>query len=232
MHHEHLKRKALELRTERRLTIDQIAERLAISRSTIYHWVRDLPVEIERPRLNAGQGRGAARMSEKHRLLREEAYAAGVAEFDSLCEDPTFRDFVCMYIGEGYKRSRNTVAICNSDPAVVRLGADWIRHQSCRKIDYAIQFHADQDLVELVRFWADYLEISPELIKLQRKSNSNRLRKRTWRSEFGVLTVRTGDTMFRARLQAWMDLVRASWTDEIAARVEGIQRSRLDRRGV
>lgn len=35
------------MRTERRLTIDEIAERLALSRSTIYHWLRDLP-PIER----------------------------------------------------------------------------------------------------------------------------------------------------------------------------------------
>lgn len=218
MHHEHLRRKALELRTERRLTIDQIAERLAISRSTIYHWVRDLPVEIERPRLNAGQGRGAARMSEKHRLLREEAYAAGVAEFDSLCEGPTFRDFVCMYIGEGYKRDRNCVAICNSDPAVVRLGADWINRFSRNKVGYGVQVHADQDVVETVRFWSDLLEIDPDEIKLQLKSNSSQLRYRQWRCEYGVLTVRTGDTMFRARLQAWMDLIRASWAHEIETR--------------
>ena len=32
-----------------------------------------------------------------------------------------------MYIGEGYKRSRNRVSIGNSDPAVVRLANSWIR---------------------------------------------------------------------------------------------------------
>lgn len=141
------------MRLERGLPIDEIAGRLALSRSTIYHWVRDLP--IERPRFNAGQKRGADAVRAKWRLLREQAYARGVAEFESLQEEPTFRDFVCMYIGEGYKRSRNSVAICNSDPAVVRLGAEWLSRCSSRKLDYTIQFHADQDLAELTRFWAD-----------------------------------------------------------------------------
>jgi predicted transcriptional regulator len=31
------------MRIERQLTIDELAERLALSRSTIYYWVRDLP---------------------------------------------------------------------------------------------------------------------------------------------------------------------------------------------
>ncbi len=32
------------MRIERKLTIDELAERLALSRSTIYYWVRDLPI--------------------------------------------------------------------------------------------------------------------------------------------------------------------------------------------
>jgi hypothetical protein len=48
-------------------------------------------------------------------------------------------------------------------------------------------------------------------IKLLRKSNSNQLRGRQWRSRHGVLTVRAFDTLVRARLQAWMDRLRAEW---------------------
>jgi hypothetical protein len=36
------------MRVERKLTIDQIAERLALSRTTIYYWVKDLPPRIRR----------------------------------------------------------------------------------------------------------------------------------------------------------------------------------------
>jgi excisionase family DNA binding protein len=32
------------MRIERKLTIDQLAEQLALSRSTVYFWVRDLPI--------------------------------------------------------------------------------------------------------------------------------------------------------------------------------------------
>jgi hypothetical protein len=60
-------------------------------------------------------------------------------------------------------------------------------------------------------FWARLLGTVPDAIAVQRKSNSNGLAGRTWRSRHGVLTVRTSDTLFRARLQGWMDRIRETW---------------------
>ncbi len=42
------------MRIERQFTIDELAERLALSRSTIYYWVRDLPIP------GSGSGGGVA----------------------------------------------------------------------------------------------------------------------------------------------------------------------------
>lgn len=150
-------------------------------------------------------------MQAKYQQIREEAYRQGKEEFDSLVAVPGFRDFVCMYIGEGYKRSRNDVGLGNSDPTVVSLANRWISQLGSNKIRYSLQYHADQDLPILRRFWANLLGTEPEQINLQRKSNSNQLTGRTWRSKYGVLTVSMGDTCLRARLQAWMDRLRAEW---------------------
>jgi hypothetical protein len=120
-----------------------------------------------------------------------------------------------MYIGEGYKRCRNTVAIGNSDPRVVRLGNFWIRRFTTNKVSYSFQHHADQDPAHLVRFWSTFLDEDPELFRFQRKSNSGQLTGRNWRCKWGVLTVRVGDTRFRARLQGWIDRVQDGWLDSI-----------------
>lgn len=112
------------MRVERKLTIDQLAERLALSRSTIYYWVRDLPVPPEITRSGSRQTarRKATRaMQRRYRLLRELSYQDGLREFAEFARDPTFRDFVSLYVAEGSKRNRNVVAICNSDPAVIRM---------------------------------------------------------------------------------------------------------------
>jgi hypothetical protein len=142
---------------------------------------------------------------------RDEAYADGKRAFEGLAMDPTFQDFVCLYIAEGYKRDRNRVAVGNSDPAVVCLSDQWIRRFSRNRVKYALQYHADQDLPRLRAFWGRALGAEPEAIALQRKSNSNQLSGRTWRCQYGVLTVTADDTLFRSRLQAWMDCLRAWW---------------------
>lgn len=213
-HPEYLRARARELRLSKRLTIDELAECLALSRTTIYSWVRDLPLPGSGPGSGLptwGQQLGTKAMQRKYCLLREGAYEEGQTSFEALVADPTFRDFVCLYIAEGYKRSRNTVAISNSDPSVISLADRWMHRLTTRTLAYSIQYHADQELEELRRFWGAALGVDGERIRLQRKSNSNQLTGRMWRSEHGVLQVAAYDTLLRARMQAWMDCLRASW---------------------
>jgi excisionase family DNA binding protein len=213
-HAGYLREKARSMRVERKLTIDELAERLALSRSTVYYWVRDLPI----PGSGSGGGwpdgarhKGNRAMQRKYRLLREAAYEQGLSEYEALARDPTFRDFVCLYIAEGYKRDRNVVSLANSDQAVMKLATTWMRRLSDRPPRFYIQYHADQDLSELREFWAGALATDAASIRLQRKSNSNQLTGRMWRSRHGVMTVRVCETALRARLGAWMDRLRMEW---------------------
>jgi transcriptional regulator with XRE-family HTH domain len=212
----YLREKARKLRADKKLTIDEIADRLAVSRTTAFYWVGDLPI----PRPGGANGwpegaraKGNRAMREKYRRLREAAYDEGVRLYPHLSEGPSFRDFVVLFITEGHKRNRNEVGIANSDPAVVLLAARWMKSLSARKLTYWLQYHADQRPAELQRYWSDLLGVEPDAIRLQRKSNSRQLASRTWRSKYGVLTIRTGDTYFRAELQAWMDCLRDEWLD-------------------
>jgi transcriptional regulator with XRE-family HTH domain len=210
-HPAYIRDKARQMRAEKDLTIDEIAERLGISRQTIFYWVRDVP--LKKPRRRPDYEARAVANSLRYKQLRDAAYEQGRREYDELIREPGFRDFICMYIGEGYKRSRNTVSLCNSDPNVMLLADRWIRRFARNPVRYSVQHHADQDLMLLRRFWSDVLDIEPEEIRLQRKSNSNQLTGRTWRSRHGVLTIATSDTYFRARLQAWIDLTMDEWLD-------------------
>jgi AcrR family transcriptional regulator len=210
----YLREKARELRQEKALTIDEIAQRLAVGRTTVFYWVGDMP----RPtRCTRRKGRahqlGSRAMQRRYQRMREEYYELGAWEFPRLCREPAFRDFVCMYMAEGFKRNRNTVALANSDPAIIVLAARWFREFSNRKLGYQVQHHADQDLELLKTFWGETLSVDPELIQFQRKSNSSQLRRRTWRCRHGVLTVRTNDTYFRARLEGWMTRLKELWLE-------------------
>lgn len=209
----YLRKKARQLRREKRLTLDELVERLALPRTTIYYWIRDLPIDrrLQTPSRAAAQRKGNRAMCQKYRRLRDEAYLEGRRTFGQLSNDPTFRDFVNLFLAEGYKRSRNKVSIANSDPAIVKLATRWIRRLGERKISFSIQYHADQDLEALREFWSIELGIAPQSVSLQRKSNTSGLAARTWRSRYGVMTVTCNDTYFRARLQGWMDCLKEQW---------------------
>ncbi len=198
------------MRKETTLTIDEIAERLALSRTTIFTWVRDIPIPETKKQTEARQ-RASDANRDRARRKREAAYKEGIKSYPDLIGEPTFRDFICMYIGEGTKKGRHNVALCNSDPAVVRLAQVWICRLSQRPVTYSVQYHADQSVRELRLFWSECLSIDPKAVALQRKSNSGRLASRNWRSAHGVLTVRTSDTYFKCRLAAWIDLLKAEW---------------------
>ncbi len=218
-HPAYLREKARELRIKRKLSLLEIAERLALPKTTVFYWIRDLPdPEIKHrdsPARARARAKAARRIVAKHRALRDAAYQQGWDEYPRLLQMPTFIDFVCMYIGEGYKRNRNVVSLANSDPRVVRLANFWIRRFAMNKVTYSFQYHADQDPDYLVRFWSFGLGVDPELFVPQRKSNSGQLSGRNWRSKHGVLSVTANDTALRSRLQAWMDRTQDQWLHSI-----------------
>jgi len=154
---------------------------------------------------------GTLAMQARYRRIRERAYDQRRAEYPVLSVDPSFRDFVTLFIAEGSKRDRNKVAVANSDPAVITVCVAWLRRLSDRRVCCSVQVHEDQDLDEVRIWWANVVGVAPEEIRLLRKSNSGRLKGRTWRSEHGVLTIWCNDTCLRARLQAWMDELRSEW---------------------
>ena len=220
-HPAYLRTKARELRIKKHLSLDEIAEHLALSKTTVYYWIADLPLGRER-RASTGQRKGNLAMQAKYRRLREEAYRRGWLEYATLILEPTFRDFVVLYIAEGFKRTRHCVWIGNSDERVVAMAAGWIARLSIKPLIYAVQYHADQDLDELRGFWGGVLGIDGAKIRMQRKSNSGQLAGRTWRSVHGVLSVGVNDTYCRARLQAWMDRVRGEWPTTLSSSVRGV----------
>lgn len=125
-HPPYLREKARRLRSERRMTLTEICERLALPKTTVWYWIQDLRLSppghaLITPARAAATRRAAAANKRRAAAKRQCSYNMGRLEFAALSEDRTFRDFVCMYIGEGYRRDRNRVALANSNPDVVAL---------------------------------------------------------------------------------------------------------------
>ena len=102
MHDEHIRRRAIRFRTEENASIDEIAEWLSLSRTTVYHWLRDHPIDRgARPAPTEARLRASAANAARALAKREAAYQRGLAEWPELSRDPSFRDFVVLYIAEG-----------------------------------------------------------------------------------------------------------------------------------
>jgi hypothetical protein len=132
----YIRARARELRVKNHLSLDELAEHLALPKTTIYYWIKDLPLGRER---RESSQNGTRAMQAKYRRLREAAYEQGQAEDDELLGVPTFRDFVVLYVAEGYKRNRNRVSLGNSDPRMVEMATGWLRRLTSKPLCYSVQ---------------------------------------------------------------------------------------------
>lgn len=214
--YEHLKLKAQEMRKSGK-TIGDICLHLALGKGTVHYWIKGIPREIgvngRTDAQKSSQRIGTKATQKKYADLRFKSYELGSSEYDGLIARDTFRDFVVLYLTEGFRRTRNQVAVANSNPNLVKLAYRWIKTlmNADRSIDFQLQCHVDNDESELKRFWAKELGIVEDHIKVIRKSNSGELSGRQWRSVHGVFTVRANDTYLRSRIEAWMDRIQEEW---------------------
>lgn len=212
--YKHLKEAALKWRAEG-LALDDIAHRLSLNRTTVYYWIKGIEIPRTKKQSDAMQRRAQAHV-QKYADKRQMAYEEGVIQADDLFQEHGFRDFIVIYLTEGYRRSRNQVAVCNSNVNIIKLAYMWIKKLAKNKLGYSLQCHVDNDEEELKIYWANHLGIEKEKIKVIRKSNSGELSGRNWRSTHGVFSVRANDTYLRSKIQAWMDLLQKEWERAVA----------------
>ncbi|HTZ88116.1 MAG TPA: hypothetical protein VMB05_15725 [Solirubrobacteraceae bacterium] len=234
---------ARSLRVERQLTVDELAARLALPRSTIYYWVRDLPLREDRhSEAMSSEGSAELRASQEtpsgpaergeavSRERSEAAYEEGLQSFDELAAQPTFRDFVCVYLLAGEQRDRTRVALTNSDPAVMRLASRWLRRLTDRALSLSLQYGPGQSLAELRRFWGEAVGAEPRAIGTRARGRARSAQggggdsrggegggakhesdTQEGSTGHGLLTVTVEDSLLRARLQGWMQRTREGW---------------------
>jgi hypothetical protein len=198
-------------------SLNEICEMTGVPKTTAYGWIKDMPVPVvdgvdiktrARTSVYWSQETIQKRMKAIKKVWgdkRDEAYGIGKEEAVGLLKDREIRDFVCMYIGEGTKKSRGSVAIINTDPKVISLCERVMKQYSKRKMWYRL-YCAEDEKEKLLEFWSEVIGVGQENIKFQLKKKVSERR-----AEYGLLAVGTSDTYFRSRIQAWMDVVREDW---------------------
>lgn len=226
-HSRYLRTIARSLRVECGLTVDQLAQRLALPRSTVYYWVRDLPLRRERrrgpaarpntPRAATGvrqarqvAGETVVRAAPKaSRAARDAAYDDALSAYDDLLAQPTFRDFVCVYIARGRTHDAATVELSGSDPAVMRLVKRWLWRLSERSPSLSVAYLPEQTIADVRRYWGEAVDADARTIHVRDMSCG--APSRGAHAPYGALTVTVDDALLSARMQAWMRRTHESW---------------------
>ena len=105
-------------------TLQEIADTLGVSKSSVSIWVRDVPFTPSKRRY----GPRRRRHPFHERKLREiaECDAEGIRRIGTLEEQAFLVAGVALYAGEGSKRE-HAVLFANTDPAMVRFFCEWLR---------------------------------------------------------------------------------------------------------
>src|SRR4051812_23941679 len=141
--YKHLREKAVELRMKG-FTLNEIVEKLSLSKTTIYYWIKHLKIEFHNTK-NQSKALKLVQIanSKKFKKLRDEAYEQGLKDFNDLLKINTFRDFIIIYLTEGFRKSKNTAQVTNSNHNIINITKKWFEKFSSKKPFYQLQYYKD-----------------------------------------------------------------------------------------
>ncbi len=206
----HLKEKALELRAKN-WTLSQICKALNVNKTTAYYWIRHTKRITNSP-LQKKCLQTASRVNKNNaKNARDKAYNSQFVIAEYALQNKSTRDFVICYMCEGYRKTRNTVKICNSNPSIVKLSYNWMIANTTNKLRINLTYYEDHDIQQLLSFWCNLLEVEKSSIHFRLKINAGKLKGRNMCSQYGLISIVTHDTVLRSKLQALIDVINADW---------------------
>lgn len=208
-----LRSKAEDLR-RKGYTLNDIAGRLCVPKSTAYGWIREVPVErpnafIERTRRNnkAAARKAAQALRRKYALIHDEHRRLAEKEWnESLRNNERFKLFLMLYLTEGKRRCRGTVGFCNTNPDLILFGADCLQWLNAdrHKITYSLLLRDNMDESRIVDFWRRLLET--DRITVYTRGGGGRLQGRNRCASRGIMTVLVNDSYLKTRIETWIEL--------------------------
>ncbi len=195
--------KARLLRAENR-TLNEIAEILGVSKSSVSLWVRDMNIEIRqaRPGVRRSNALHEAKLAEI-----EACDAQGVNRMKSMSEQAFLAAGAALYAGEGAKRD-GAVQFANTDPQMVEFFCAWLRRFFAideSRLRIRVYLHEGLDLERAQQYWAEVTGVPIEQFQAPHRAKADPTIRRN-KHEHGCVYVRYSDTRTHREI---MGLVRA-----------------------
>lgn len=215
---------ARELR-EKGLDYEEIAAELAVSKSSVSLWVRDMPrpphlsYEESRKRSAAGVRRYWAAERPVREAARQAVIDAAAAEIGPLTDRELLIAGAVAYWCEGSKGkprpNGDRVVFINSDPGLIRLFLRFLDHADVEpaRLGFRVHIHENADVGAAERFWsevtgADASQFHRPTLK---RHNPKTVRKKTGEDYHGCLTVSVKRSAeLYQRITGWADAAMAA----------------------
>ncbi|MGH8870837.1 MAG: hypothetical protein ACRDWS_02560 [Acidimicrobiia bacterium] len=131
---------------------------IPVKKSTLATWCRDVKLTAEQYdaiRQRTGSREGIPRnTNRKRRGEIEQIRATAKAEIPMLVTDPFWVAGTILYWAEGAK-TRNQLALNNTDPRALRMFVTWLRSYIDPNADFSLQLHLHEgnDEAAAMRYW-------------------------------------------------------------------------------
>lgn len=151
-------------------TYGQIRRELAVPKSTLSDWLRNLPLSEEQlealsKNIERAKELGREKFREVFRNKRlyrlKQILDNQIKELLPLSDKELFLTGVFLYWGEGAKK-HGLVSISNTDPRVVRFALYWMTESlkiPKTKIRVNLHLYKDMNIEEAISFWSTILDI-------------------------------------------------------------------------
>ena len=184
--------KAIALRLKG-MSYTEIKEKLGISKSTLHYWLKDYPLSDERIRSlrdwNAQRiERFRATMQKKRDTRMDDVYAQAQKRVGPLSKREFLLAGLFLYWAEGSKTSPSTVALTNTDPAMLLFFARWL--EDCfdvpkKRMLVKLHLYSDMDIPKQTNFWLRTLGLKSSALRRVYVKKSDSTKRLNYKGRFG-----------------------------------------------
>jgi hypothetical protein len=205
-----LRNKAIEMRTKNNMSLKDIVDALGVPKTTVYYWIKNYKLDKIYWKKNV---LGASITNKlKYQKLRDCATEDAKILYEKYKNNSCFKDFICMFLTEGYRKTNSVVNICNSNPNIIILCNYWFKIFTNRKISYVVHVHTDDEIIDCVNYWAKCLNLNTQHIKVYvNKHESKGKLNRKAKLKYGTFHIITSDTYFLCKMKLWGDVLQNEW---------------------
>lgn len=196
-------------------SMNEIASKLDVAKSTVSYWVRDVNITPSQKQHLSQKGHTRSliekrRSTRLHREDKKRALAKNRArkEVPPLTKQDLFLIGSALYWAEGRKTNRGIVSISNGDPRLIQISMRFFS-QICEVPKHRfrghIHIHPHLDPEKAKRYWAKMSGIPEhQFYKTYNKPNiSSKNKKDTL--PYGTLSIIVCDTQLFLRIQGWIE---------------------------